>query len=113
MPCDTRLKFRQTISQRAVEVKAVVEKISSALGRGTVKAVISRKGGITFTGLSDADRDAVTDACIYRRIMTSGSALAKHMIAKAEAQAGVTVDKKVIASGHHSHDGGETWHDGH
>ncbi len=30
-------------------------------------------------------------------------------LAKAEAQAGRTVDKQAVASGLHSHDGGKTW----
>jgi hypothetical protein len=42
--------------------------------------------------------------------MASGFALAKLAIMKAEQLAGRTVDRKVVAQGTHSHDGGRTWH---
>lgn len=113
MPCDTALKYRQTISQRVDEVKKVVAKTAAALAAGRVKAVISPKGGVTFKGLTDDERDSVTDACIYRRLLVSGSALALAKIAQAEQLAGRTINKAVLAQGHHSHDGGKTWHDGH
>lgn len=113
MPCDTRLKARQTIQERAAEVRSAVEKISKALASGSVTAKVNRQGGIAFAGVADSDRDGVTDACVYRRLMVSGSALAKAKIAAAELRAGVAVDHKVLAGGLHSHDGGETWHDGH
>jgi hypothetical protein len=60
---------------------------------------------------TEAERDGVTDACAYRRILVSGSALAKEAILKAEIRAGRSVDKLVIGQGAHSHDGGRTWHD--
>lgn len=112
MPCDTRLKSRQTISQRAAEVKAAVAKLSAGLTSGRMKAKVGAQGAIAFQGF-DQDRDGVTDACAYRRLMVSGSALARAAVARAEQLAGRTVDKKVIAQGAHSHDGGDTWHNGH
>jgi len=57
------------------------------------------------------ERDGLTDACAFRRLIVAGAALAKSEIARAEALAGRGVDRKVIAQGHHSHDGGHTWHD--
>lgn len=111
MPCDTRLKPNQTIKQRAEEVRSVVARLTSALVTGKVKPVIGPTGGVAFTGVSDQDRDGVTDACIYRRVMATGSALAKAAIAKAEALSGRTVNRQALAHGHHSHDGGHTWHD--
>lgn len=113
MPCDTRLKPRQTIKERATEVKAVVDRLASALAAGRVKPVIGPTGGIAFTGLTDQDRDGVTDACMYRRLMATGSALAKAAIAKAEALSGRAVNRQALAHHHHSHDGGKTWHEGH
>jgi hypothetical protein len=62
---------------------------------------------VTFTGIADEERDGVTDACIYRRIMATGSALPRHMIAKAEQVAG---RRQVVGQGVHSHDGGASWH---
>lgn len=113
MPCDTKLKANQTIQQRAVEVRAAVEKLSQALAAGRVKAVVGANGGIAFQGLADTDRDGVTDACAYRRLMVSGSSLAKAKIAQAEALSGRAVNRMAIGQGLHSHDGGNTWHNGH
>jgi hypothetical protein len=111
MPCDRKLKTGQTLKQRADEVRKVVDRIATALTQGRVKAKVGPQGAIAFEGLSEAERDGVTDACAYRRIMVSGSALAKAAIAKAEQLAGRSVDKQVVGQGAHSHDGGHTWHD--
>lgn len=113
MPCDTALKPKQTISQRKEEVLKVVKRLADQLVNGKVKPVISPNGAVTFAGLSNEDRDGVTDACAYRRLMVTGSALAKAKIAQAEQMAGRSINKKVIAHGEHSHDGGRTWHHGH
>lgn len=114
MPCDTRLKPRQTISQRKAEVSDVVKRIAAGLASGKVKPVVSRAtGAIAFGGLTDEERDGVTDACVYRRLLVSGNALALMKIKAAEQAAGRTVDKQALAQGHHSHDGGSTWHNGH
>src|SRR5436309_1524806 len=110
MPCDTRLKPKQTLQQRAEEVRRAIARLSDALASGRVKARVGPQGAITFGGWSDADRDGVTDACAYRRLMVSGSALAKAAIARAEQVAGRSVDRRVVARGAHSHDGGSTWH---
>jgi hypothetical protein len=113
MPCDTKLKPGQTISERIAEIKKMVETLSSALVAGRVKARVGEEGGIVFDGLTDAERNNVTDACAFRRIMVSGSALAKQRIAQAEALAGRTVNRQAVGQGLHSHDGGKTWHHGH
>jgi hypothetical protein len=112
MPCDTKLKANQTIQQRAAEVRTVVEKLSQALASGRVKAVVGANGGVAFAGF-DGERDGVTDACAYRRLMVSGSALAKAKVAQAEVMAGRSINRMAIGQGLHSHDGGKTWHDGH
>lgn len=111
MVCDTRLKPRQTIQERKSEVLKAVEQLQKDLISGRAKAKVGPQGAIAFEGW--ATRDGVTDNCAYRRLMSSGSALAKQAIARAEALAGRTVDKSVINSGTHSHDGGITWHGGH
>jgi hypothetical protein len=111
MPCDTKLKPKQTIQQRAEEVRRAVGRIAEALTAGRVKARVGPQGAIAFEGLSADERDGVTDACAYRRLMVNGSALARAAIARAEQMAGRTVDRGVVAHGHHSHDGGRTWHD--
>jgi len=114
MPCDTRLKPRQTIQQRADEVRKSTQRLAQLLASGQVRPKIGPKGGIAFEGWTDADRDGVTDACVYRRLLaTPGASLALAKIRQAEMIAGRSVDKQALAQGHHSHDGGQTWHDGH
>ena len=121
MSCDTRLKrnYRnqnrlQTISERAAEVRQVAIDVNSLIAAGKVKPVVDKRtGAIAFQGLDDNIRDGATDACIYRRIMVTGSSLTKAKLAQAEAIAGRTVNKQALAAGVHSHDGGGSWHDGH
>lgn len=113
MPCDTRLKAKQTISERKTEIAKVIALVNNRLAAGLIKPRVGAAGGIAFEGLTDAQRDGVTDACIYRRIMATGSALAKQRIAQAELLAGRSVNKQAVATGVHSHDGGQTWHHGH
>ncbi len=109
MPCDTRLKRGQTIQQRVAEVKKVVSTLSSALAAGRVKAKVGPQGAITFIGLTDEERDNVTDNCAFRRLMATGSPMALLAIAKAEALAGRKVDKQVVAQGGHYH--GDVYHE--
>lgn len=110
MPCNSRLKPNQSLKQRAAEVQNVVSLLSRGLATGQVKVVIGPQGAVAFTGLTTQERDGVTDACAYRRLMATGSALAKQAIARAELLAGRSVDRRIVAHGHHSHDGGATWH---
>lgn len=111
MPCDTRLKPQQTIQQRAQEVREATTRLAQALAAGRVKVKIGPQGAIAFENWNTNDRDGITDACAYRRIMATGSALARMTIERAEQMAGRSVNKQVIGQGAHSHDGGKTWHD--
>lgn len=113
MPCDTRLKKGQTLSQRAGEIRGVVTTVAAALAAGRVKVKVGAKGGIAFIGLSEGERDGVTDACLYRRVLATGTAAAKLAIQRAEQLAGRTVDRQAVAQGLHTHDGGASWHHGH
>lgn len=118
MTCETRLKTRngrrQTISERKDEVRLAAERFIAGIKAGKVKIAVDRKtGAVAFAGLTEEERDGVTDACAYRRIMVSGSAVALAAIARAEQLAGRSIDKQMIATGFHSHDGGSTWHNGH
>lgn len=110
MPCNTKLKTGQTIAQRAAELRKRGQQIDGMLSAGRVGVKIGGQGGIAFTGIPEDVRDGMTDACVYRAIMARGSHAAKMAIAKAERLAGRTVDKKVVSSGLHSHDGGTSWH---
>jgi hypothetical protein len=110
MPCDTRTLKGQSITERKQEVREAVAKLSAALVAGNVKAIIGPTGAIAFPGWAEADRGRVSDACAFRLITATGSALAKQAIARAEQLAGRSVNRQAVAHGHHSHDGGETWH---
>jgi hypothetical protein len=121
MPCDTKLRDnyrnsgrRQTITERKAEVKQVVYDVNSLIAAGRVKPIIDKRtGAIAFQGLDETIRDGVTDACVYRQLMIHGNSLTKMAIQRAEQIAGRTVDNKAIAQGVHSHDGGNSWHNGH
>jgi hypothetical protein len=110
MPCDSRLLPNQTIQQRAEEIRASVPTISELLASGRVKVKVGPQGAIAFEGLTEVERRRMTDACIYRRVINSGTLAAKLAIQKAETLAGRKVDSRVVAQGVHSHDGGATWH---
>jgi hypothetical protein len=108
MPCDTATLPNQTLTQRKEEVREAVMNLAKALASGKVKVIVGPQGAIAFQGWNEG-RSRVTDACAYRRIMSTGSALARMKIAQAEQLAGRTVNKQVVANGVHSHDGGKTW----
>lgn len=110
MACETYQRKGQTLAQRKDEIRRVQEKVIAGLKSGAITAKVGPKGQVTFVGISDDERPGITDACIYRRVMVSGSQLAIQAIAKAERLAGRQVDKQMVATGHHSHDGGNTWH---
>jgi hypothetical protein len=110
MPCDSRpFRPRQTLQERKEQVKKATETLDALLKKKKVKPVVGPQGGITFKDWVEPEKAGMTDACAYRRIMSSGSQLAKLEILRAEQLSGRTVSKQVIASGEHSHDGGLTW----
>lgn len=113
MPCDTRLRSGQTISQRKEEIRKTTAQLAADVAAGRVKPKIGPQGAIAFEGWTEQDRNGISDACAYRQIMVGGSALAKAKIAQAEQLSGRSVSKQALAHGHHSHDGGKTWHHGH
>lgn len=113
MPCDTRAKRGQTLEQRKAEVRDITNKVMSGILQSRVKIKVSPNGAVAFDGISEGERDGVTDACIYRRIMVSGPATVKAAIERAAQLQGRTINKAVINGGEHSHDGGKTWHSGH
>jgi hypothetical protein len=109
MACDT-LKPKQTKQERAAEIRRAIAELASGLATGRIKATVGQQGAIAFAGWQEGARDGVTDACAYRYIMATGSALAKQAIAKAEQLAGRSVSRQAAV---HSHDGGTTWHPNH
>jgi hypothetical protein len=111
MPCDTRLRQGQSISERKVEVKKAVSVLDKLIAAGQVRVKVGPQGAVAFSAWADNERAGVTDACAYRRLMITGSALTKAKIAQAETMAGRSINKQVVGQGAHSHDGGHTWHD--
>jgi hypothetical protein len=111
MACETNLKPKQSVSERAKEIRLAVSALDAAIAARRVQIKIGPQGAITFAGW--VNEAGVSDACAYRRIMSTGSALARAEVAKAEQIAGRGVDKRTVAQGVHSHDGGHTWHGGH
>lgn len=113
MPCDRQLKPKQTIQQRADEIRKAVERLAQGLATGKIKPKVGPQGAIAFEGFDAKDRDGVTDNCAYRRLLGSGSSVALAALARAEALAGRPVDKQLVGQGVHGHDdghGGITWH---
>jgi len=110
MACDTRLKPRQTIQERAVEVREATVRLAAALAAGRVQVKIGANGVPVFTGWDEQSRDGITDACAYRRIMATGSPTTKAELARAELMSGRSINRQVIGQGVHSHDGGVSWH---
>jgi hypothetical protein len=109
MACDTRLRAKQTKQERGEEIRRAIAALASGLATGRIKASVGQQGAIAFAGWLEGQRDGVSDACAYRYIMATGSALAKQAIAKAELLAGRSVNNRALAQGIHSHDGGRTW----
>ena len=110
MPCDSKpVRKGQTLAQRAQEVRAAGQRIDQLIAARKVQIKVGTQGAVVFIGLTDEQRDGMTDACIVRRLMQSGSATSRMMLQQAEKLAGRSVDKRVIAQGTHSHDGGVTW----
>lgn len=108
MPCDRTLRPNQTIQQRAEEIRETVSRLQKGLANGSIKAIVGPQGGVAFEGLTDADRNGVTDNCAYRRILATGSATSKLALMKAEQLAGRKIDQKAVAQGLHAHNG--VWH---
>lgn len=110
MPCDSVRNPQQTVAERQAEVRSVKKLIDALLAAKKVKVKIGPQGAVAFIGIPDGERKGVTDNCVYNHIMTRGSHAARQEIVKAEQRAGRAVDKKVVATGLHSHDGGRSWH---
>lgn len=114
MPCDTYRARGEAPATRTKTIQETVAQLGRDLASGKARAVVGPQGGIAFTDTAGVpyrllSRDRITDACAFRRIMASGSALARAAIAKAETLAGRAVDKRAVSAGVHSHDGGATW----
>lgn len=113
MPCDTRTLPGQSLTERKAEVREAIAKLSSDLVAGRMKAIVGPQGAIAFAGTDALNRGRVSDACAYRLLLSTGSAMAKQAIARAEALAGRSVNKQAVAHGAHAHSDGHgdlVWH---
>lgn len=113
MPCDTRIKQGETLQSRGETIKKALTRLELALTQGRAKVRIAPNGAVAFDGWKAEERDDVTDVCAYRLLTTQNSSALRVAIARAESQAGRKVNPHAVAAGHHSHDGGNTWHKGH
>ena len=113
MPCDTVLREGQTLASRVKAIDVALKRLETYLTQGKVTIGIAPNGAITFKGWQVGERDDVTDVCAYRTLSSQSSWALRQAVAKAEALSGRKVNAHAVASGHHSHDGGKTWHKGH
>lgn len=111
MPCDTRLREGQTLAARNYEIEAALKRLEQYLSTGSVRLTVGPTGGIAFVGW--ADRDDLTDVCAFRTLQSQNSWALRQAIARAEATSGRKINQAAVTAGHHSHDGGGTWHKGH
>jgi hypothetical protein len=113
MPCDSQLAPGQTLAARMSEIDRALKRLETALTSSAVRITIGPTGSIAFTGWGAADRDRVSDTCAYRALMAQGSSALRMAVARAETMSGKKVNANAVAAGHHSHDGGGSWHRGH
>lgn len=104
MPCLTQPNLTPTQKQTQREALA---RLAREIGAGTVKVIIGRTGGIAFSGWADENRGGVSDLCAYRALANSPEM--RRAVLRAEALGGNKIDPRTIASGLHSHDGGQSW----
>ena len=88
-------------------MQLAIARLDAALGSGSVSVVVGAQGGLAFKGWQD--REGVTDLCAYRKLAATNSPALRRAIMRAEAIAGRTLDQRTIATGLHSHDGGQTF----
>jgi hypothetical protein len=103
------LSMGQTLTQRKDQVRKAAATIDKLIAQRKAGVKVGPQGAVTFTGIPDADRSGMTDACVYRMLTRSGSAAAKMAIMRAEQLAGRSVNRAALTAGVHSHDGGNTW----
>jgi hypothetical protein len=99
MVCTTLLKPRQTAAQRLAEVAKKMRQLDTLVASGRLKMQV-KAGKPVFSGISEADRDGISDVCIFHTLSNTGSAATRMALARAEQLQG-----KVSRQGVHTHDG--------
>lgn len=113
MPCDTILREGITLEQRVKAIDVALKRLEQYLTQGKVTIGIAPNGAIAFKGWNVGERDDVSDVCAYRTLASQNSWALRQAVARAETLSGRKVNPRAVAAGHHSHDGGKTWHGGH
>lgn len=111
MPCDSQLKPRQTLAERALEVTKALRLLEARLQANKARVVIGQNGALAFAGWQE--RDGVSDVCAYRMLTAQNSWALRQAISRAEAQCGRKLNPQAVGMGVHSHDGGHSWNPGH
>jgi len=101
------------VKERVKEVRDVLSRLIADLEAKRVIPVVGPQRAIAFRNWIEGPGKGVTDGCAYRMVMKYGTNEAKRAILAAEQAAGLTVNRQAVHAGHHSHDGGKTWHRGH
>ena len=111
MACDTKLMSKnQTLSERKSQVRNVIEFVDELIRKSKVRVIVDKRtGAVTFAGITEQEKYGVSDACVFRLLMATGSASAKQAVARAEQLAGRGVSRQALAQGIHSHDAGASW----
>jgi len=104
MPCTT-INLTDQVKQAQQEALA---RLKRQLAAGTAQVVIGANGALAFKNWT-GDRGMLFDLCAYRKLLASNSPELRRAIARAEVTSGRKLNQAVIASGVHSHDGGQTW----
>ena len=106
MPCWNTMKVP--------EIATASKALDKLLESQKVTVTIGAQGAVAFKGWNAANgRGKMSDVCAYRKLMASGSFALKKAVQRAEALSGRKVSAVAVAAGTHSHDGGDTWNEGH
>ena len=108
MPCDTIRQPQQTAAERRQEIDASLEELQRAMAKGAIEIEIGQDGAVCFANWGD-ERKGVTDVCAFQTLTSRGSWELQQAVAAAEMRTGRKVNAQAVASGVHSHDGGQTW----
>lgn len=111
MACTTMRREGQGFAERAKEVADALARLRRYIAAGQVQIVLGPTGAVTLQGWKD--RADISDTCAVRSLSAEGAPELRAALAAAERKAGRKANVQAIAAGHHSHDGGKTWHGGH
>lgn len=107
------MKPQLSLQQIAARDNALAVLERKLAAKEVTVVVDPRTGAVAFRGWQDADRNGLADVCVFRALSSKNSPELRRAVYAAEAKAGRNIDKRQIAAGTHSHDGGQTFHKGH